>query len=747
MRVQGFSYLFILIVILTLIPIRLILPQQTGNLRGFVTDSTNGEALVFCNVFLKEINLGASTNERGMYLIKSIPSGKEYEVTVSYVGYKTRLVKIFVEPTDVTQLDVKLQPLSVELQTIEKVGEKVIRENSTDISLERISVKEIEIQPKGVETDIFRSLQYIPGVSTTGDVTAKFYVRGGSGDQNQILLNGVEIYNPFHSLGLFSVIDPDMINSIEFYKGGFTSQYSGRVSSVMDVVSKDGNKNRLGFKGGLSFLTAKGLLEGPIPNGSFMITGRMSYDNDVLKKFFNEETVPIDFYDLSFKLNYSSEDIFENAKFAVFGFLSNDNVDYQDPFREQFKWNNNVFGFEWLQIYDVPLFSRLGISLSSFEGEVIPNLSSLKPRYNEVKDFTITFDMNAVYDNRDEIGLGLKLKTIDTKFQQTNFVGIQSNLEKFAGNLSLYGKYKFLQWKNFGLDAGTRFNVTGLSSKGGGVFEPRVSLTYRFHPLIGFKAAWGIYQQEMLTVSDESEIISIFDPWIITPDYLNPARSIHYIAGLDFDLIRGIHFSVEGYYKITHYIPIVNDKKFTVADPDLLSGTGEAYGSEFSLNYSLDPLNVTASYSLSWAYKEVNDWLYYPKYDARHSGNIIVELNFGDGWIASSIWNFSSGYPFTEMIGFYDKYFLTNLYGSGQFSGEFNPYSYLGDKNLGRLPAYHRLDLSLIKRLTLFYVNIELGASAINVYDRNNIFYFDRDTGEIVNMLPFMITATLKVEI
>ncbi len=173
------------------------------------------------------------------------------------------------------------------------------------------------------------TLQYIPGVSTTGDVTAKFYVRGGSGDQNQILLNGVEIYNPFHSLGLFSVIDPDMINSIEFYKGGFTSEYSGRVSSVMDVISKDGNKNRIGFKGGLSFLTAKGLLEGPIPNGSFMITGRMSYNNEVLKNFFNEETIPIDFYDLSFKLNYSSEDIFENAKFAVFGFLSNDNVDYR----------------------------------------------------------------------------------------------------------------------------------------------------------------------------------------------------------------------------------------------------------------------------------------------------------------------------------------------------------------------------------------------------------------------------------
>ena len=742
MRLSLFSTSLLSLLLIIVISNNYLQAQQPGNLRGFVTDSTNGEALAFCNVFLKEINVGASTNERGLYLIKSIPPGKEYNVTVSYVGYKSKNLKVIILPNVVTQLDVELIPLSIELQTIEKVGEKVVRENKTDISLERISVKELQILPKGVETDIFRSLQYIPGVSTTGDVTAKYYVRGGSGDQNQILLNGVEIYNPFHSLGLFSVIDPDMINSIEFYKGGFTSEYGGRISSVMDVISKDGNKNRFGFKGGLSLLTAKGLVEGPIPNGSFMITGRMSYNNDVLKKFFNEQTIPIDFYDLSFKLNYSSEDIFENAKFAVFGFLSKDDVDYKDPLREQFNWKNNLFGFEWLQVYDVPLFSRLGISLSTFEGEVIPNLSSLKPRYNQIKDFTISFDMNVVYANRDEIGLGLKLKTVDSKFSQVNIVGIKSDLEKFAGNLSLYGKYKFLRWKNFGLDVGSRFNVTGLSRNGGGVFEPRVSLTYRFLPSIAFKAAWGIYLQELFTVSDESEIISIFDPWIITPDYLNPAKSIHYIAGFDIDITRGVQFSIEGYYKILQDIPIVNDKKFTRADPDLLPGSGESYGWEFLVNYSLDPLNVTASYTLSWAYKEVNNWLYYPKYDARHAGNLILEFNIGDGWIASSVWNLSSGYPFTEIIGFYDKYFLNNINGE-----EFQPYAYLGDKNLGRLSAYHRLDLSLIKRLSLSLVNIELGLSAINVYDRKNIFYFNRDTGEIVNMLPFLLTGTLKVEL
>jgi hypothetical protein len=488
----------------------------------------------------------------------------------------------------------------------------------------------------------------------------------------------------------------------------------------------------------MSFLTAKGLVEGPIPNGSFMINGRMSYNNDILKKFFNEKTVPIDFYDLSFKLNYSSADIFENAKFAVFGFLSNDNVDYEDPLREGFKWNNNIFGFEWLQIYDVPLYSRLGISLSSFEGEVIPNLSSLKPRKNEIKDFTLKFDMNAVFTTNDEIELGLKLKTLDTKFYQVNTLGATTNLEQFAGNLSVYGKYRFLRFEDLAIDAGTRFNVTGLSREGGGSFEPRLNMSYRLFPFLNLKAAWGIYIQEIATVSDEDEIIAVFEPWIIIPDYLDPPTATHYNIGVDIDLFRAVTFSVEGYYKLLKNLPIVNNQKYTSLDRDLIGGSGESYGWEFLFNYGVDPINFSTSYTLSWAYKEVNNWTYYPKYDARHALNLILEFNFGAGWVASSIWSYSSGYPFTELIGFYDKYFL---------SGEFLPYTVLGDRNLGRLPAYHRLDLSLVKRMELSLINMELGLSAINVYNRNNIFYFNRDTGEIVNMLPFLFTGTLKVEL
>lgn len=737
----------VFIILIILFPAKQIYSQEYGKLRGFVVDSTSGEALVFCNVFIEELNTGASTNERGLFLINSIPANQEYEIVVSYVGYKSQNITVYINPDEITEIKIELLPLSIELQTVEKVGRKIIRENSTDLSLERISVKELEILPKGIETDIMRSLQYIPGVSATGDVTARYYVRGGGGDQNLILLNGVELYNPFHSLGLFSVIDPEMINSLEFYKGGFTSEFNGRLSSVMDVISKDGNKNMYGFKGGLSFLTAKGLVEGPIPNGSFMITGRMSYNNEILKKFFNEQTIPIDFYDLSFKLNYSSADIFESAKFSVFGFFSNDDVDYNDPLREQFKWQNSLFSFEWLQVYDVPLFSRLGISFSTFDGEVIPNLSTLKPRTNEINDFTLSFDMEYVYDNRDELGFGLKLKTLETNFFQVNPLGAQTSLENLSGNLSIYGKYKFLRFKNFGLDIGARFNITGLNNNGGGIIEPRASLTYRIIPAVAIKAAWGIYLQEVVTISDEDEIISVFEPWIIVPGYLDPPKAIHYNVGLDVDLFTGFSLSAEAYYKKLENLAIVNDQKFLASDRDLIPGSGESYGGEFLINYGVNPINITTSYTVSWAFKEVDNWIFYPKYDTRHTINIILEFNFGSGWIASSVWNYISGYPFTELIGYYDKYFLNDIHGEDLLGGNFIPQTVLGDRNLGRLPSYHRLDLSLTKRIRLFLLDVELGASIINIYDRENIFYFDRNTGEVVNMLPFMFTATLKLEI
>ncbi|HQF43450.1 MAG TPA: TonB-dependent receptor plug domain-containing protein, partial [Ignavibacteriaceae bacterium] len=668
-------------------------------------------------------------------------------VIVSYMGYKTKKITFRLKPDELLDLKIPLSPLNIELNTVEKIGEKYIDKNVTDLGLEVISMRQLEVIPKGVETDVMRTLQYLPGVSSTGDISARYYVRGGSSDQNLVLLNGITLYAPFHSLGLFSSIEPDMINSIEFFKGGFTSEYSGRLSSILNVITKDGNKNAFNASASASFLTGKGMIQGPIPNGSFMLSGRFSYSDKILKNFLDQKTVPVNFYDIAAKLNYSSPDVFNNAKFSLFTFLTDDKIKYSDPLRESYSWKNNLLGFEWLQVYDAPVFSRLGISLSKFEGKIIPNGSNLKPLVNNLNDVTISFDLNAVFSSKDQLDAGLLIKLMDAELRLENRSGIESDISRFTGNISAYGKYKLLRFDNFGLDIGSRINISGLNTNSSGILEPRVSLTYNpFGDLI-IKGSAGMYLQEMTTISDEDEIISVFDPWIIIPDYLNPAVGYSFSGGIQYNFSSNSNIQIEAYRRTSDNTPILNDKKYFDFDPDLIEGSQESYGWEFSYDLTETNFNLSATYSLSWAYKEIDGYIYYPKYDTRHAGNLMFSYNPGAGWNFTSIWSVYSGLPFTEIISYYDKYNVTNPFEIIPGSSNYIPYLILADKNLGRLPSYHRLDLSLSKKISIASSLITISIDAINVYNRKNIFYYERDTGRRVNMLPFLLTGTVKIEI
>ncbi|MCF8241866.1 MAG: TonB-dependent receptor [Melioribacteraceae bacterium] len=736
------SFLLILCVLLSTIAFG----QESGNLRGVVSDSTNGEVLAYGNVYIKEVNRGSSTDERGYFYIASLPANRSYTVIFSYVGYLPKELDVFIAPNKITEVEVELSPESVELQTIEKIGEKVVEQNATDIGLERISIKKLESLPKSVEVDVFRSLQSLPGVQSTGDVSARYYVRGGASNQNLVLLDGITVYNPFHALGLFSVIDPEIINSVEFYKGGFPAEYGGRLSSVLSIVSKDGNKNRFSTVASSSYLTGKALFEGPIPDGSFYISGRKSYNTKIYRKFINK-SAPFDFYDLSFKLNYQNSDFIEGSKFMINGFFSADRMLEDDPFKEDFEWKNNLFGFSWFQVYDSPLFSELSISVSNFTGEVIPKFSTARPKKNEINDITFNSNFTYIFDNRDEIGVGIEIQTIDTKLLLENTNGVVTDLHTNGAKIGLFAKYKFLQYENFGMDVGTRATLAGLSSSGSFFFEPRISTTYRFSPMLAVKAAWGVYQQEITTISNENEVISLFEPYIISPEYLTPARSTHYIFGVDTNPLENLSFDTEVYYKKYDHLPSLNENKKFEDDPDLIAGEGESYGMEFMMKYGVWILNLTGSYSLSWSYIEADNWLYYPRYDSRHTLNFTLEVNIGKGWTASGMWIYNTGRPFTPLIGFYDKLYVGDIHENPYLYENYFPYSILGDKNIERLPDYHRLDFNLSKKFDFNFMKVSLDFSILNVYDRKNIFYFKRDTGERVDMLPFLPTATLKVEI
>ena len=723
--------------------------QEKGTLRGLVTDSTNGEVLPFANALIRNLNTGAAANSSGYFFIPSIPANKTYTVTVSFMGYVTKSIRVHIQPNKINDIKIKLVPTNIMLQPVERIGRRRVEKNATDLGLQRISLRGMEMFPKGVESDVFRSLHFIPGVQSTGDVSARYYVRGSPSDENLVLINGITIYNPFHAFGIFSVVDPDMINSLEFYKGGIPPEYGGRLSSVLNIITKDGDKNKFDAIASTSFITGKALVEGPIPNGSFIATVRKSYPTEIWRKFLNNQNAPIDFYDASFKLNYSNPDVIRGSKFVVDGFFSGDKLINNDPRSEDMKWSNNVLGMSWFQITDSPLYFEIDLSMSNFEGDVIPKLSGTAPKSNTVNDISFNTKFTYIYDSKDELHSGIEIKNIETKLLLQNSLGAISNIGSSGSDIDFYAYYKFLRFTDFGASFGTRVVLTGLSQSDAAnfIFDPYVNMTYNLSPLITLKAGWGIYDQQITTLSDENEVISLFEPWIITPGYLKPATDIMYSAGADIYFTDFLSLDAQTYYKAMHNIPTLNDNKVLDSDPDLLPATGESYGDEFQLKYQKDPLNITASYTLSWAYKDLNGWVYYPRYDVRNSFNIMAAYNFGSGWQASAVWVFNSGLPFTQDMGYYNKFYFDDFYSSYPIFEDYKPYGILSDKDLARLPDYHRLDLSVSKYFEISPFKFTIDASVINVYNRKNIFYFVRSTGARVYMLPFLPTATIRVEL
>ena len=720
---------------------------QTGTLRGVVEDSTSGESIPYVNIFVKEINTGIASDLNGNFFLPSMPANKSITLKVTCLGYMTKEVSINLAPGKITQITILLLPIKYQLMEVETIGKRISKEKETDLGLNRMTIKELELLPQSVETDIMRSLQLIPGVKSTGDISARYYVRGGSSDENLVLLNGVSVYNPFHAMGLFSVIDPDMINVVEFYKGGYTAEFGERLSSVLNLVTKNGNRNVYTGSASVGFLTTKASFEGPIPHGSFIITGRKSLFDNVLKKFTNYKDAPFNFYDFSFKANYSTNDEKTLSRISVFGFNSKDQLLNHNQFKEDFNWSNNILGANWFQAWEIPLYSELTVSMSRFNAEVIPNLSNALARKNEVEDITLKMDFNYIYDTRDELRVGYSIKSFKTDYSYENLRNSKINLSDFSANISVYGKYRFLRFNTFIADAGVRVNAAPLANNNNTRFEPRLNSKLNISPLLSLKFAWGIYSQEMVTLTDDNDIVSLFEPWIIVPDYLTAPSAIHYVIGADINLSDNLLFNVEGYYKLLKNITELNKEKVNAQDPDLISGNGESYGWEFMLELRHQRIYATLAYSLSWAYRKTNGWLYYPRYDYRHQLIFDASYDLGNNWNVGAIWIFSSGQPFTQIEGFYDKLYFDNLYSQSFLYESYQPFTILTDKNLGRLPYYHRLDLSLSKKFKLYFMDLSFSASIINVYNRKNLFYFDRDTGQRVNMLPFLPTASLRIDL
>ena len=739
---------------------------QSGTLRGFVYNAENGTPIVSALVTFKEIKQGAYTDDRGFYTIANIPSGT-YNAVVSLVGFSADSAKLEFKNSGIISQNFYLKDISNELGVVRVSAEKVRK--TKEVSIGKTTIKPIQltrIPSVGGEPDLVQYLQVLPGVVFSGDQGGQLYIRGGSPVMNRVMLDGLTVYNPFHSIGLFSVFDTDILKSVDVYSAGFSAEYGGRISAIVDVKTRDGNKTNLGGKINASPFSSKFLLEGPLKkyeqdkgNSSFIV----SYKNSYLKNsaptiypFVNDGMLPYTFSDLYGKLTFNSA---KGSNISVFGFDYKDNVDFESS--ASYAWTSRGLGTKFLL---VPGGSETivdgGITFSNYE--ITQTELDNKPRRSAINGFNVNLNFSRFINELDKIKYGIEMNGFRTDFEIFNSLNRRISQEENTSEISGYVNYLKNIQKRVLIEAGMR--VQYYASLQETSPEPRLRLKYNINSMVRFKASAGLYSQNLMSAVSDRDVVNLFYGFLSGPrdlpsDFqgervtskLQKAR--HAVAGFEFDINAISEVNVEGYIKEFTQVTNVNrDKIFddnaaNQSRPYYLRESyvveeGEAYG--FDITYKLENKQWYVWTVYSYNIVNRNDGIreYQPHFDRRHNVNIVNSYDFGADlkWNANIRWNFGSGFPFTLTQGFYEQLDF-NGGASSEFVSENGELGiYYDDINRGRLPYYHRLDASLKRRFELKKENRKAEAifSITNVYNRENIFYFDRVNYKRENQLPFL---------
>ena len=749
---------------------------QTGTIRGSIYEKSTGEAVIFTNVYLKGTTYGSSSDVNGLYVISRIPPGS-YTLLVTYLGYDTLSMPVTIIADEIINQNLILTKGAVTLNEIYVSAERQEARTETQTSVVKVTPKQITAIPSvGGQPDLAQYLQVLPGVVFTGDQGGQLYIRGGSPIQNKVLLDGMIIYNPFHSIGLFSVFDTDILRNADVYTGGFGAEYGGRISSVMDITTRDGNKKRIAGKVGVSTFGAKVMIEGPLSkqkeNGgsssSFIFSAKNSYleqSSKIFYKYANEDGLPFNYLDLYGKLSFH----FGNgSKINLYGFNFTDKVNQYKTIAD-FSWKSAGGGTNFViipsksavMIGGHAAYSKYKISLSD---NINPDRSS------EINGFNMGFDFN-YFLGRDQLKYGIEVLGFTTDYFFVNSVGRTIQQKENTTELGMYVKYK----KTIGkVLIEPSFRIQWYASLSEVSPEPRLSLKYNVTDNFRLKFAGGLYSQNLISATSDRDVVNLFYGFLSGPDDLpreydgDPVNSKlqkaqHLILGTEFDFGRYITVNVEGYYKNFSQLTNLNRNKIFDQEkapdaPDLLVKdfiveTGDAEGIDFTFKFDNRRFYIWAVYSYAFVnryYEDVSGEIqqYYPHFDRRHNVNLLGVYRFGGkmDWEFSARWNFGTGFPFTQTQGYYEQINFDEGIYSDYTTANGNLGILYADLNAGRLPTYHRLDIDLKKKFHFSDNTIlEVDVSVVNLYNRSNIFYVDRITNEVVYQLPIMPSLGLSL--
>ena len=723
-------------------------------LRGFVFEKNTSEPIMFANVILqgidnKNILKGTATDVNGLYNITSLESGN-YKLIVTYIGYDTTELNIFIKSGEVKTKNIEITESSVKLNEVKISGDRIEMKTEVKAASIKITSQDLKIIPSiGGEPDLAQYMQIIPGVVFTGDQGGQLYIRGGSPIQNKVLLDGMTIYSPFHSIGLFSVFDSDIIRTTDVYTGGFGAEYGGRISSIMDIKTVDGGKKLSGKLSSNTF-GSKVLVKGPISKNkksSFILSAKTSYLDKTSELFYKE---PILFFDNK-GLPYSFTDIYSKisfqgnngSKLSVFGFNFTDKVNYENV--SKLNWKSNGIGSQFTLLPNgSPILIEGNIAYSNYLIEL--NEIAYPLRSSSISGFDMGLDFTS-FPNQGKLKYGFDIHGFSTDFTTYNSINQQVDQDENTTEFSSYFNYQFksIRWI---IEPGLRLQYYG---KLGTSLEPRIGIKYITSENLRIKLAAGNYSQNILSTSSDRDIVSLFNGTISSPENINDndgsdlkqkfQKSQHLILGIEFDVNENIDLQIEGYIKDFSQLTNINRNRIDESDPEFIIESGLAKGIDLLLKYKKDDIYLWTVYSYGLITRKFNELIYNPNFDRRHNINFVASYNYGKNksWKTDLRWNLGSGFPFTQTQGFYEQITFSDGINTDYNSENGNLGIIYSDLNEGRLPYYHRLDLSTSKNIKFNKKSsLEISASITNIYNRENIFYFNRIKNERINQLPFM---------
>lgn len=719
--------------------------QVKYTLSGTIKSANSGETLIAATIRVLGAKQATQSNEYGFYSL-SLPKGS-YTIQITAVGTKAQQIQVNLDQNK--SLTLSLEDDQNELETVTITSSAAKRNiDNPQMGMERLSIAETKNVPVLLgERDVIKTLQLLPGVKTSGEGSGGFFVRGGSSDQNMILLDEAPVYNASHLLGFFSTFNSDAIKNVTLYKSGMPAQYGGALSSVLDVKMNDGNNQKFGVSGGVGLIAARVNVEGPIQKdkSSFLISARRTYA-DMFLKFSSDTNVnksKLYFYDVNVKANYY---LGEKDRLFISGYFGKDVLGSDQL--SGINWGNATSTLRWNHIFSNRLFSNTSLIFSNFDYKINSNNDENSiTLFSQIRDWNFKEDLQWYANSKNTVSFGFNsiyhtIKPGEVQASGNSGLNSQKLQDRYSLENAVYASNTWKATETFSMTYGLRVSAFAILGEGdyytldpaGRVsgtthykkgeivktyvnLEPRIAAALQLNAATAIKASYVRNAQNLHLISN-SNASSPTDRWVASTNIIKPEQSDQVSLGYYKNLAENAYeLTIEGYFKnMKNQIDYRNGADIFTNKPietQLLFGKGRAYGAEFLIKKKTGKLTGWIGYTLSKSERQIdgindNNW-YNARQDRTHDISIVSMYQLSKKWSLSANWVFATGNAVTFPTGKY------TMLGHSYFN--------YTKRNADRMPNYHRLDLGATKLLTQTKkYSSELNFSLYNAYGRENAY-------------------------